>query len=173
MSFLNIEIKAKFLKTSEVDNYIHSLNFTFEGNYKQTDTYFNVNFGRLKLRQQSPGSDCLIFYDRENKILPKESKYQIVNIGDAGSAVQLLSAAMGVLVIVKKKREFWRWKNVRVFFDQVENLGSFIEFEAVCKSEEDIIPSRENVNYLMTALNVKEEDLVATSYSDLIMSIKT
>jgi len=169
MSPLNIEIKAKFVKNDEINGQIQSLGFYFDGIYDQVDTYFNTNFGRLKLRQQSPGSDCLIFYDRENKNLPKESRYQITDVINAEDIIQLLRHALGILVVVKKKREFWLWKNVRVFFDDVEHLGSFIELEAVCSNEIDATDSFENVKHLMGVFKIQENDLIAVSYSDLMI----
>jgi adenylate cyclase class IV len=51
MTHVNIEIKAKSTDQNRVRDVLKSRNADFKGVDHQIDTYFNVNFGRLKLRE--------------------------------------------------------------------------------------------------------------------------
>ena len=51
MAFINIEIKARTERTKEIRQFLQEQYAQFKGIDEQTDTYFNVSNGRLKLRQ--------------------------------------------------------------------------------------------------------------------------
>jgi adenylate cyclase class IV len=51
MPFLNVEIKARCVNADFIRKYLLSENADFKGVDEQTDTYFNVPNGRLKLRE--------------------------------------------------------------------------------------------------------------------------
>ncbi|MBS1562896.1 MAG: adenylate cyclase, partial [Bacteroidetes bacterium] len=51
MSSINIEIKARTTRTDEIRQLLLGEGAEFRGTDHQTDTYFNVPKGRLKLRQ--------------------------------------------------------------------------------------------------------------------------
>jgi len=70
MSYLNVEIKAWCSDPSIVRNYLHSRDADFKGTDDQTDTYFNVSNGRLKMREGNIENN-LIFYERHNQSGPK------------------------------------------------------------------------------------------------------
>ena len=82
MSFLNVEIKAKHNDISYIRNYLLQHDAVFKGTDQQTDTYFNVDKGRLKLREGTIENN-LIYYNRGNQPGPKSSHFQLVNIPDA------------------------------------------------------------------------------------------
>ena len=99
---------------------------------RQTDTYYRCTKGRLKLRQFAGGLAELIAYTRPRTIMcARLSQYHVVPVIDADRIHEALLAALGVLVVVEKVRELSLYKNVRIHLDEVERLGSFLEFEAV------------------------------------------
>ncbi len=77
MPFLNIEIKARVRDPSFIRNYLLQNGADFKGTDFQTDTYFNVQKGRLKLREGNIETN-LIFYERNNEAAPKSSHFQLV-----------------------------------------------------------------------------------------------
>ena len=77
--FLNVEIKATCHDLEKIRQKLTTMNADFIGLDKQTDTYFNVVKGRLKLREGNIENN-LIFYDRENKAGPKKSNFQLLKI---------------------------------------------------------------------------------------------
>jgi adenylate cyclase, class 2 len=55
-----------------------------------------------------------------------------------------LSSALGIKVVVAKKRSLFLWNEVRIHLDEVKGLGNFIEFEAVAGYGSDL--SREKAH---------------------------
>src|SRR2546426_9999423 len=81
----------------------------------QTDTFFVVPRGRLKLREFSDGSGELIFYERPDLAGPKESLYVRCACSDPKAVSAVLGQALGVRGVVEKRRAllpmseaFWR-----------------------------------------------------------------
>jgi adenylate cyclase class IV len=150
-----------------------------QGFLHQTDTYFYAADGRLKLREireelGGAGSIAdraeLIWYDRPNDLEPRACNYKVVPIPKASELIAALRPALGVRGIVRKKRELLLWHNVRIHLDTVEDLGTFIEFEAVIASDGDRSPekSAKRISELRAAMAIRDEDLVSHSYSDLL-----
>src|SRR6185503_16492934 len=129
MSHLNVEIKAIVNDPSFVRDYLVNHSAIFNGTDEQTDTYFNINAGRLKLREGNIENN-LIFYERNNQAGPKSSHFNLVKIEDAKGLKEVLTKSMGIKVVVKKKREIYYIGNVKFHIDEVPGLGSFAEIEA-------------------------------------------
>ena len=70
-------------------------------------------------------------------------------------------------VTVRKKREIYMWDDVRIHIDDVEGLGTFIEFEVPMADAEDEEAARK-MQKLVEAFALSEEDFVGESYSDLL-----
>src|ERR1700754_1751811 len=81
MSFTNVEIKARCADPLPIRQYLLA-NALFSGVDEQTDTYFNVKNGRLKLREGNIENN-LIYYERDNQAGPKNSHFQLVEASDA------------------------------------------------------------------------------------------
>ena len=163
----NIEIKARYQRTRHTDETLAKIGAHFEKIETQTDTYFGVNNGRLKIRERDSGPPQLIQYFREDEERPRPSYYEIVHLRDVEKVKETLEREHGIRVIVKKKREIWIWENVRIHFDIVEELGDFIEFEAVLKDDRDIPGERQKVEWLMKEFGIHRKDLIIRSYGEM------
>jgi predicted adenylyl cyclase CyaB len=165
----NIEIKARLDNPDQVRESVKKLNHTYVGLDHQIDTYFKTSNGRFKLRESSLSGPYLIFYLRENMSGPKSSVYQKLPVEDADGLKDLLSKMQGVHTIVEKKREIYLYENVRIHLDDVKNLGSFLEFEAVLDEK---FNNREEetrkVEFLMEILQIMDDHLINESYENLI-----
>ena len=141
----------------------------------QEDTYFHVPAGRLKLRvEQGPDADSrLVFYQRPDTPGPKASDYDMASVSDPDATKKLLDAALGVAVVVRKRREIFLYKNVRIHLDEVQGLGSFMEFEAVMGPDTPEDMGEPLVRKLLKRFNIAEPDLIAGSYSDMLMNDNT
>mgnify|MGYP003565665199 CR=1 FL=1 len=81
----------------------------------------------------------------------------------------LLSEILGVHRVVRKVREIWLCENVRIHLDQVEELGSFVELEAVYDGAPESLPEEQRkVCELMDRLEIREGDLGDVSYEGLL-----
>ena len=164
-----IEIKAKCNDSKKIEAILLKQNAKYIGLDHQIDTYFNVPNGRLKLRQGN--IEChLIFYNRQNQNAPKQSDVMLYKPQDAAILKDILIAANEVKVIVDKQRKIFFIDNVKFHIDKVKDLGSFMEIEAI--DEDGAIGTKklhEQCNFYMTLLNVKNEDLLSDSYSDMLI----
>jgi adenylate cyclase, class 2 len=171
MSHLNVEIKARTNSPEYVRKYLIDHNADFKGTDEQTDTYFNVAFGRLKLREGNIENN-LIYYTRNNQTGPKSSQFNLVKVDDANGLKEVLTKSCGIKMIVKKKREIYYIDNVKFHIDEVPELGSFIEIEAgnilAHKTEAELL---EQCNFYLRKFRIKDEDLIAVSYSDMLLKI--
>jgi predicted adenylyl cyclase CyaB len=166
----NLELKTRCGDHAAAEAALRDLGATREWSLRQVDTYFTVPRGRLKLREQE-GRDVaeLIAYDRPNETDVRASDYQLVPVSHPAAMKSALTRTLGLRVVVAKRRTLWRWHNVRIHLDEVESLGTFLEFEAVLASpEEPEAVSRERVERLTRELQVRETDRIADSYSDLL-----
>jgi len=134
----------------------------------QTDTYFRVPNGRLKLREIADQLAVLIFYERPDECSARLSAYRLIAAPEPDLLREALTAALGVRGVVRKRREILLWHNVRIHLDEVSGLGTFVEFEAVLGPGDDEGTAAARLEQLGTALQVHATDHLATSYADLL-----
>ena len=170
MAFINIEIKARTSRADLIRQYLLSHEAELHGIDQQTDTYFNVPGGRLKLREGNIENN-LIYYQRTETAGVKQSNVELVKTEDGPGLRNLLAKALGINAVVKKKREIYYIRNVKFHLDTLEGLGSFVEIEASNRFED--IPAeklRQQCEAYMTEFGVGPEDLVNMSYSDMVIT---
>lgn len=171
MTQLNIEIKAKSNNQEWVKEVLKSHHANFKGVDHQVDTYFKVNVGRLKLREGNI-ENSLIHYDREDKEGPKQSNVTFYHPDPKSSLKEILTIALGVLVVVDKSREIYFIDNVKFHIDSVKDLGTFVEIEAIDSNgmigKEKLL---EQCNFYLDLFKIRKEDLISNSYSDLLLKI--
>ncbi|MFQ5342152.1 MAG: class IV adenylate cyclase [Anaerolineae bacterium] len=163
----NIEIKARCHDLDRARQTAGHLGAQPTATLHQVDTYFRVPAGRLKLREQEPGPDQLVFYRRPDQPAPKASDFQVVLVEDAAGLRRLLSDALGVLTQVSKQRELWQADNVRIHLDTVHGLGTFIEFEVMVIDDRSEESCHAQAEEMLQAFGIAEGDLIAGSYADL------
>jgi predicted adenylyl cyclase CyaB len=135
----------------------------------QTDWYFGVPAGRLKLRR--PGAGCgaeLIAYARPDTRRARVSDFVRLPVSDPAAALRLLGSMLGVRVRVRKRRELWRFDNARIHLDRVTGLGTFLEIEVVVTK--GLTQARALMRSLTRELGIDKADLVGASYSDLLLA---
>lgn len=140
-----------------------------EGWLHQTDTYFRVSHGRLKLREEEDSIVHLISYERSDDAVARESRYRLVPVSDPAGLKDALGDALGVLVVVEKSRRLLLWHGVRIHLDEVRGLGSFIEIEAVADPASDLSTEHRRASELQDALAITPDQIVAFSYSDELL----
>ncbi len=166
---INVEIKARCHDPERIHEILELQQAQYMGVDHQIDTYFAQTDGRLKLRKGKI-EKALIYYQRENESGPKISSVFLYEPKKLKQLRNLLSAALGVKVVVDKKRAIYYIENVKFHVDAVEGLGSFVEIEAIDKEGsigEDKL--REQCQYYMSLFGIRPEDLIQHSYSDLLL----
>jgi len=165
----NVELKARLRDLSAARRIATQLASLPVEQLRQSDTYFGCAHGRLKLREIHGRHAELIAYDRPDHHDARTSQYRISPVADGASFKELLATALGVLVVVEKERELYLHENVRIHLDQVAGLGDFLEFEAVLRSSAELDEGHRKVARLSAAFGLAPGDLVASSYSDLLL----
>ena len=168
MKLMNIEIKARYQNHQTARQILKKLNARFVGTDHQIDTYFKVPTGRLKLREGNI-EQSLIYYQRDDISQPKQSDVILYHPPPDSSLKEILTRSLGVAVVVDKVREIYFLDNVKIHLDDVKDLGTFIEIEAIDK---DGTIGREKLQqqceFYLQKFAIKASDLIAMSYSDML-----
>jgi adenylate cyclase, class 2 len=164
----NIELKARDEDPERSLEVCRELGAVDHGVIQQLDTHFNVASGCLKLRQETPGTAHLIQYERADEPQQRESRYRIVEIEDGAQLRAALAAALGLRVVVAKRRRLHLWRDVRIHLDQVDGLGAFIELEAVAPLDSDLTREHTLVDDLRAAFAITDAHLVAQGYAAML-----
>ena len=171
MSHVNFEFKARASNINSLEKKLLELNPKFIGEDHQTDTYFNVKKGRLKLREGNI-ENSLIYYERSDFADAKQSDVLLYQHPADKSLKELLIKVHGVKVVVDKIRRIYFMVNVKFHFDRVEGLGTFVEVEAIDKAGDmDIDILKEQCSHYATLFGINTEDYISHSYSDLILEL--
>lgn len=169
MEHINIEIKAKCADQEKIRDILKSHNADFKGIDHQVDTYFKVSNGRLKLREGDI-ENYLIFYEREDKEGPKQSNVILYKSDSASNLKEVLTKSLGILATVDKQREIYFINNVKFHLDNVQNLGTFMEIEAIDTTGNiDREKLLDQCNRYLKLLGIESVNLLTDSYSDQIL----
>lgn len=161
----NIELKATDPDPIASLDVCRRLGAEDRGTIVQRDTYFEVARGGLKLREEQPGRPHLIQFERANEPQQRESRYRVIEVSDGPALSAALDAAIGIRGVVAKRRRLFLWENVRIHLDEVEQLGNFVELEAVAPADSDLAHEYRLVAQLREALGIDDQRLVALGYA--------
>jgi len=169
MPILNIEFKAKAKDIAVLEAILQQYNPRFIGEDRQVDTYFNVQTGRLKLREGNI-ENALIHYEREDFAGAKSSHVLLYQHQPDKTLKEILIKTLGLKVAVDKRRKIYFINNVKFHFDTVEGLGTFVEVEAIDKDgsigKEKL---QSQCDEYATLFGIKAEDFCSFSYSDMML----
>ncbi|THF53013.1 CYTH domain-containing protein [Flavobacterium supellecticarium] len=170
MKIKNFEFKAKVESIDKYENLLLKLTPVSFGTDHQVDTYFNTSNGRLKLREIKGKNSSLIDYNRENFAGSKKSEIIFYEHQQDDSLKKILINQFGVKVIVDKKRKIYGIGNVRFHFDEVDNLGTFLEVEAIDTSDSlNIDELKKQCDFYYDYFKIELDQVEELSYSDLIL----
>lgn len=167
---LNAEFKARVDHLAPVRERLAALDPRWVGVDRQRDTYFHAASGRLKLREGTVET-ALIAYVRADVAGVKRSDVTLTRLTPEAAADlrPVLTAALGVDVVVEKTREIAFVGHIKVHLDEVPGLGTFAEVEAI---DTDGTRTAERLTAdaaaMRTALGLDDAPLEAQSYADLI-----
>jgi predicted adenylyl cyclase CyaB len=165
----NVEIKANAADWDHQIALASELSDTQATIIDQTDTFFHIPNGRLKLRKLTDNRGELIFYQRIDQAGPKQSNYSISITHEPDQLKSVLSSALGILGEVLKSRTVFLIGQTRIHFDEVQKLGKFIELEVVLHENQSIEDGMDIANDLMDKLEIKPDMLIEGAYMDLLL----
>jgi predicted adenylyl cyclase CyaB len=168
MKHLNFEFKARLNSEQRVREALKRLDARFVGTDHQIDTYFRVPCGRLKVREGRL-ENALIFYWRSDARRARQASVEMMLLPRRNSLRAILVRALGTLAVVDKRREIYFVKNVKIHLDRVRQLGKFLEVEAISRTG-DVKKIRFQARQFQELFGITAKDIVAESYSDLILA---
>jgi predicted adenylyl cyclase CyaB len=161
----NLELKATCSSLSAARNVARRIGAKYAGKMRQTDTYYRVRSGRLKLREIDGKRSELICYERPSRRRSRYSNYVVIPLEKARPVQDVLRAVLGESIVVRKERTLFLYKNSRIHLDRVRGLGSFIEFEVLVKNRNK--QAEGLMRFLRKEFGIGKDSLIAGSYSDL------
>ncbi len=171
MNIKNFEFKARVDDVGFYEQKLLTLNPVYKGEDHQIDTYFNAPKGRLKLREGTI-ENALINYQRENSADAKLSEVILYQHTPDKALKDILTAQLGVKIVVDKIRKIYFIDNVKFHFDLVVGLGTFIEVEAIDDKEQFTIAElKAQCDKYFSFFKLEKSNLIDKSYSDLIAAL--
>lgn len=165
-----VELKARVEDLEPIRRRLRELNAKYVGTFQQTDTYFEVPRGRLKLRETTGHPQAqLIYYEREGSKEPKKSEVFILKIDQKARFKAAVEKFLKVKAIVSKNREIYEHTGTRIHLDAVEKLGKFVEFErSTARNEGQMRKDKQVLEGLLEVLQIPRSSLERLSYGELI-----
>lgn len=168
----NLEFKAQINNLKEYEEKLLTLHPELLGTEIQTDTYFNTTNGRLKLRESNL-KNTLINYYREESTGTKIAEVILYQHEPNIMLKKILIEQLGVKAIVHKKRKKYAINHAVFHFDIVADLGVFLEVE-VTEAEGlfSLDKMQIEIDKYLQFFELKNDQLISASYSDLLMTIE-
>lgn len=181
----NVEFKAELRDLPLARNIALAKGAILAQSILQVDTYYKIADARLKRRQSlfvnpeempaalaAPADELadadveFIYYDRANKSGPRLSHFTIYTPEQA--AARFGAKLPDAWVVVSKLRQVYLLDGVRIHLDRVENLGTYIEFEAPIAPDRNIPTCFAALDRLRDLLRPAMGEQIDCSYSDLL-----
>jgi predicted adenylyl cyclase CyaB len=168
----NVEIKAELSSANydRVRDIANSKCDSFQ-NIIQKDIFYAHPTSRLKLRTFDKERAEIIFYDRSDSEEPKESSYDKVSIAgesNVRASQHIFSNTFAIVGVVQTFRTVFVYENTRIHFDYVEDLGFYLELEAILEEHEDVASGKKRIAKIMKEFGIEESWLVSGAYIDLL-----
>jgi predicted adenylyl cyclase CyaB len=164
----NVEIKARVRDLPATRRAVEAIADGPPALLIQSDSFFEVPRGRLKLRAFADGTAELISYLRHDVSGPRESHFAKAAVSDPDALAAVLSGALGAADVVRKRRTLYRRGPTRIHLDEVEDLGDFLELEVELADGQSAEDGERTARELMGVLGIAKDDLVAVAYVDLL-----
>lgn len=97
------------------------------------------------------------------------SEYDLLEVDNPKLLEKMLSDTVGKLGEVNKTRHLFLYEHTRIHLDEVESLGTFIEFEVVLESKQTIDEGTAIAEKMMRIFKISQEDLLEGAYMDQLL----
>ena len=134
-TYKDYSIKAQIQSFGPIERKLQKLGAHYIGEDHQKDTYFEIEQGKLKLREGTI-ENLIAHYERKMiNGMERTSNYRYdQNPGKA--EVNHLFSNYKVIGVIKKLRKIYKIQNVKIHLDKTEKGELFIEIEAIDEFQE-------------------------------------
>lgn len=165
---LDIELKARCEDLGELRARCEALGAEAEEPERQIDTHFNVSAGHLTLRETLESGAALIHYIRDDVAGARECHYDLYPVEDPDGLKAMLANALGVSVVVTKRRQTFVLGGVRIHLDKVQGLGGFVELHGSVEEPKELPLVADEIDGVRQTLGIDAHALVKESYATLV-----
>eukprot|EP00035_Acanthoeca_spectabilis_P019771 m.429644 g.429644 ORF g.429644 m.429644 type:complete len:174 (+) comp17039_c0_seq1:179-700(+) len=164
----NVDIKARVTNLEEFRKLAAAIADGPPTLLRQSDTFFHVANGRLKLRVVNDQAE-LIAYDRPEVDGPRPSDFHVAPVSDADALRETLGLALGTVGTVEKERWLYSVGQTQIHCDRVKGLGDFMELEVLLNDGDTVDKCIGIANELMERLKVPKEHICTGAYLDMLI----
>jgi adenylate cyclase class IV len=107
-----------------------------------------------------------IYYPRPDRVRPRMSNYTILS--DEQARRRWGTRSLKAWLVVAKTRHLWMLDNIRIHLDEIDDLGTFIEFEAIVSDRHNVKACHRAVDDLREVFGPILGEPLSASYSDLV-----
>ena len=178
MRITNVEFKAAVTSLKSRAKVCRRHGLTKLRSGIQTDIYFRIPRGRLKIRTGQGPHPILVFYERPDRRSARQSRWSAATYSDANSEgfgttlISVLSDALGQRSRVVKHRTVFGDGVVIVNLDSVRYLGRFVEVEVNAGRAGGIARARTLAKAWANRLGISDRDIQSASYGELLEGAK-
>ena len=164
LPYKDYTIKAKAKDHSVTEKILLKSGARYAGLDKQTDTYFQCDRGKLKLRQGIL-ENLITHYERlDEKGIERTIVYRY-DLNPTQDQITELFNLYAVAGMVKKERKIFYLGNTKIHLDTLPDGQNFIEIEAIDRTDRvDISFLKQQCLNVKELLDLRDEDLLKTGY---------
>lgn len=165
--YADITIKARCTDPAAAESILLQHKADYKGLDVQTDTFYEVDAGKLKHRQGNI-ENVLMHYNRQQCGSAKKTEVLLYLKNPSAATIDQICSGKQVLAQVKKLRKIFFIENVKFHIDQLDGLGHFIEIEAIdLEGALGIEILQQQCSFYKELLQIADEDLINDSYIDI------
>lgn len=166
-AYADVSIKASCRAPDKIEIKLQELKADFLGEDIQTDTYYRVPVGKLKLREGNI-ENLLTHYLREDHSGKMKTTVYLYERNPSHQVKQEHTASRTIIGKVVKRRKIYWIDNVKFHIDRFDDGRAFVEIEAMDRNGKlgiDTI-SLQAENYKLI-LSINDNDIRKQSYIDM------
>ncbi|HAA15110.1 MAG TPA: hypothetical protein DCE41_26815 [Cytophagales bacterium] len=166
LRYQDVTLKAQLYDLLPIENKLRKMNARFAGVDVQTDTYFEVELGKLKWRQGTVES-LITHYDRTERNGVETTTVYRYDLDPTEEDIYDLRREHRTIGEVHKTRQIFWVGTLKVHLDTLPTGEFFVEIEAIDRGKK--VPHAnllEQAHALRVQLGIAKEDLVPTGYFD-------
>jgi adenylate cyclase, class 2 len=157
-------LKAKISSCKEVEKKLTQLNSRFLGVDFQTDTYFQVERGKLKLREGTI-ENLITHYERTRQGEAEKTVVYRYDVNPTPDEIEKLKSTHQQIGVIEKERKIYFIDHIKVHLDKLPNGEEFVELEAIDTqnrfSDEEL---KRHCLDIKEKLEIPEKDIIQTGY---------
>lgn len=164
MWYKDFTLKAVVRGFDVVERQLDFLGATLIGQDHQTDTYFEVDQGKLKYRKGTI-EHLITHYERKMEAGLERTVVYRYDVDPAAELVDELMRTKRQVGVTKKTRKIFRWRNVKLHLDELADGMQYVEIEAI---DRDNVFTDESLRAqcfeMKVFLGIPDQALVKTGY---------